>query len=170
MWYTWIGTASWHTKYAESDDGTRWRIRENPASSWIRRVGGEGPGLPLGHQGGRCLLMMYGCYWRDDQHHRHRLRVSEDGSPGPSTPTIPSFARSPPTSGNRTSPPATRCCVFPTAASVSGMQRENSPVGYSLLRIGTRTLARPVDPATAPVPEGRSRPALLNLPVCRRLM
>ena len=30
MWYTWIGRHPWHTRYAESDDGLHWKLRDKP--------------------------------------------------------------------------------------------------------------------------------------------
>ncbi len=79
MWYTCIDKHPWHTKYAESADGTKWTIREKPCIVMDQKWEVKDQVYPMVVKAAGVYLMLYGCYWADDKHTALGFAVSADG-------------------------------------------------------------------------------------------
>ena len=58
----------WHTSYAESDDGTHWKIRDQPCIVMDQKWEVKDQVYPMVINSQGVYLMLYGCYWGDDKH------------------------------------------------------------------------------------------------------
>lgn len=79
MWHTCIDKHPWHTKIAESDDGTKWTIREEPCIVMGQKWEVKDQVYPEVLKVDDVYLMFYGCYWNDDKHTALGFAVSKDG-------------------------------------------------------------------------------------------
>ena len=79
MWYTWIDKHPWHTRHAESDDGTHWRLTEKPCIVMDQAWEKKDQVYPMVIQADGLYVMLYGCYWNDDKHTALGFAVSKDG-------------------------------------------------------------------------------------------
>ncbi len=95
MWYTWIDKHPWHTNYAESTDGTRWTIHEQPCIVMDQKWEVKDQVYPMVVKTDGVYLMMYGCYWQDDRHTALGFAVSRDGLNWTKHPDNPVFRPEP---------------------------------------------------------------------------
>jgi predicted GH43/DUF377 family glycosyl hydrolase len=95
MWYTFIGKNPWHTKHAESKDGTNWTLTEKPCividSPWEKKD----QVYPMVIKVDGVYVMLYGCYWNDDKHTALGFAASEDGLTWTKHPENPVFRPEP---------------------------------------------------------------------------
>ena len=95
MWYTWINRHPWHTNHAESDDGTHWRITEQPCIVMDQKWEVKDQVYPMVIKADRVYVMFYGCYWADDKHTALGFAVSPDGLAWTKHPDNPVFRPEP---------------------------------------------------------------------------
>jgi hypothetical protein len=79
MWYTCIDRHPWHTRYAESADGTSWKLREKPCIVIDQKWEVKDQVYPMVLEADGVYLMLYGCYWKDGSHTALGFAVSKDG-------------------------------------------------------------------------------------------
>ena len=95
MWYTWINKHPWHTGYAESTDGTHWKISERPCIVMDQPWEVKDQVYPMVLKVPGMYLMLYGCYWQDDKHTALGFAVSQDGLTWTKHPENPVFRPEP---------------------------------------------------------------------------
>jgi len=95
MWYTCIDKHPWHTKYAESADGTRWTVREQPCIVMDQEWEVKDQVYPMVVRADGVYLMVYGCYFRDERHTALGFAVSKDGLAWTKHPDNPVFRPEP---------------------------------------------------------------------------
>jgi predicted GH43/DUF377 family glycosyl hydrolase len=95
MWYTWIDKHPWHSRHAESDDGTHWKLTEKPCIVMDQPWEKKDQVYPMVIKADDVYLMMYGCYWNDDKHTALGFAVSKDGLTWTKHPGNPDFRPEP---------------------------------------------------------------------------
>jgi predicted GH43/DUF377 family glycosyl hydrolase len=95
MWYTWIDKHPWHTNYAESEDGTKWTVRDKPCIVMDQKWEVKDQVYPAVIKADGVYLMIYGCYWADDKHTALGFAVSQDGLTWTKHPDNPVFRPEP---------------------------------------------------------------------------
>ena len=95
MWYTWIDRHPWHTSYAESSDGKHWTLREQPCIVMDQPWEVKDQVYPFVIKVEDQYLMLYGCYWNDDQHTALGFAASRDGLTWTKHPANPVFRPEP---------------------------------------------------------------------------
>jgi predicted GH43/DUF377 family glycosyl hydrolase len=95
MWYTCIDRHPWHTKHAESADGTKWTITERPCIVMDQKWEVKDQVYPMVVKADGVWLMVYGCYWNDDKHTALGFAVSKDGLTWTKHPGNPVFRPEP---------------------------------------------------------------------------
>jgi predicted GH43/DUF377 family glycosyl hydrolase len=95
MWHTCVDKHPWHTKYAESDDGKRWTIRDQPCIVMDQKWEVKDQVYPMVVKADGVYIMLYGCYWNDPQHTALGFAVSKDGLTWTKHPDNPVFRPEP---------------------------------------------------------------------------
>jgi predicted GH43/DUF377 family glycosyl hydrolase len=95
LWYTWINKHPWHTSYAESSDGSHWKLREEPCIVMDQPWEVKDQVYPMVIKVRDVYLMIYGCYWQDDKHTALGFAVSKDGLTWSKHPQNPVFRPEP---------------------------------------------------------------------------
>jgi hypothetical protein len=95
MWYTWIDRHPWHTRYAESSNGTTWKLHDTPCIVMDQPWERKDQVYPFVIKSGDTWLMLYGCYWNDDKHTALGFAASRDGLTWAKHPDNPVFRPEP---------------------------------------------------------------------------
>lgn len=91
MWYTWINKHPWQTSYAESDDGTNWKLTEKPCIVLDQPWEVKDQVYPMVIKTEGVYVMIYGAYWKDELHTAFGFAVSADGLNWTKNPSNPVF-------------------------------------------------------------------------------
>jgi predicted GH43/DUF377 family glycosyl hydrolase len=95
MWYTCIDKHPWFTRTADSADGTKWTIREEPCIQIGQKWEVKDQVYPEVLKVDGVYIMLYGCYWNDGQHTALGFAVSKDGYKWTKHPDNPVFRPEP---------------------------------------------------------------------------
>jgi hypothetical protein len=79
MWYTWIDKHPWHTRYAESADGSAFKLHDKPCIVMDQKWEVKDQVYPMVIKADDVYIMLYGCYWNDPQHTGLGFAASKDG-------------------------------------------------------------------------------------------
>jgi len=95
MWYTCIDRHPWHTKHAQSPEGTAWTIRGGPCIVMDQKWEVKDQVYPMVIKTDGVYVMLYGCYWNDERHTALGFAASRDGLTWTKHPENPVFRPEP---------------------------------------------------------------------------